>query len=179
MLDDPNLGSLEKKYILEAIDSNFVSTIGPFVNEFEEKFASYIGSKKAVSTQSGTAALHIILYELGIGKGDEVIVPSFTFIASINPILYVGATPVIVDMDPVTWNINPEEIKKAISKKTKAIIPVHVYGSVSNIGEIINIARERGIYVIEDATESLGATYKNKQTGSLEILDFLVSMVIN
>ncbi len=166
MLDDPNLGSLEKKYILEAIDSNFVSTIGPFVNEFEEKFASYIGSKKAVSTQSGTAALHIILYELGIGKGDEVIVPSFTFIASINPILYVGATPVIVDMDPVTWNINPEEIKKAISKKTKAIIPVHVYGSVSNIGEIINIARERGIYVIEDATESLGATYKNKQTGS-------------
>jgi len=166
LLDDPNLGDLEKKYLSEAIDSNFVSIVGPFVNEFEEKFAQYVGSGRAVSTQSGTAALHMILYELGIGERDEVIVPSFTFIATINPILYVGAKPVIVDMDPITWNIDPQEIKKAITKKTKAIIPVHVYGSVCNIEEIMKIARENNLFVIEDATESLGATYKNKQTGS-------------
>ena len=166
LLDDPNLGDLEKKYILEAIDSNFVSIVGPFVTEFEEKFAQYIGSERAVSTQSGTAALHMALYELGIGKGDEVIVPAFTFIATINPVLYVGAKPVIIDMDPVTWNIDPHEIKKAITEKTRAIIPVHVYGSVCNMEEIMEIAQENNLFVIEDATESLGATYKNRHTGT-------------
>lgn len=165
-LDAPNLGDIEKKYILQAIDSNFVSVVGPFVSEFEEKFAQYIGSERAVSTQSGTAALHMALYELGIGEGDEVIVPALTFIATINPVLYVGAKPVIVDVDPVTWNIDPQEIKKAITKKTRAIIPVHVYGSVCSIEEIMEIARENNLFVIEDATESLGATYKNRQTGT-------------
>ena len=165
-LDDPNLGDLEKKYLTKAIDTNFVSVIGPFVPEFEEKFAHYIGAERAVSTQSGTAALHVALYQLGIGEGDEVIVPSLTFIATINPVLFVGAKPVIVDVDPITWNIDPQEIKKAITKKTKAIIPVHLYGSVCNIDEIIKIARENKLFVIEDATESLGATYKNRQTGT-------------
>ena len=165
-LDDPNLGDLEKKYLTKAIDTNFVSVVGPFVPEFEEKFAGYIGAKKAVSTQSGTAALHMALYQLGVGEGDEVIVPSLTFIATINPVLFVGARPVIVDVDPITWNIDPQEIKKAITKKTKAIIPVHLYGSVCNIEEIIKIARENNLFVIEDATESLGATYSNKQTGT-------------
>jgi perosamine synthetase len=165
-LDDPNLGDLEKKYLTKAIDTNFVSVVGPFVPEFEEKFAQYVGSKRAVSTQSGTAALHMALYQLGIGEGDEVIVPSLTFIATINPVLFVGAKPVIVDVDPITWNIDPQEIKKAITKKTKAIIPVHLYGSVCNIDEIIEIARENKLLVIEDATESLGATYKGRQTGT-------------
>jgi perosamine synthetase len=165
-LEDPNLGDLEKKYLIKAIDTNFVSTVGPFVPEFEERFARYIGAKKAVSTQSGTAALHMALYQLGIGEGDEVIVPSLTFTATINPILYVGAKPVIVDVDPITWNIDPQEIRKAITKKTKAIIPVHLYGSVCHIDEIIKIARENKLSVIEDATESLGATYKNRQTGT-------------
>jgi len=118
-LDAPNVGKLEKKYLNNCIDSTFISTFGPFVPEFEEKFAQYVGSKKAVSTQSGTAALHIALYQLGIGEGDEVIVPSLTFIATINPILFVGAKPVIVDIDPITWNIDPQEIKKAITKKPK------------------------------------------------------------
>lgn len=165
-LDDPNLGDLEKKYLIKAIDTNFVSVVGPFVSEFEEKFAQYIGAEKAVSTQSGTAALHMALYQLGIGEGDEVIVPALTFIATINPVLFVRAKPVIVDIDPITWNIDPQEIKKAITKKTKAIIPVHLYGSVSNIEEIIEIAQENNLFVIEDATESLGATYKNRQTGT-------------
>ncbi len=168
-LEDPNLGDLEKKYLIKAIDTNWVSTTGPLVYEFEERFARYIGAKKAVSTQSGTAALHMALYQLGIGEGDEVIVPSLTFTATINPILYVGAKPVIIDVDPFTWNIDPQEIRKAITKKTKAIIPVHLYGSVCNIDEIIEIARENKLSVIEDATESLGATYKNRQTGTFGI----------
>jgi perosamine synthetase len=165
-LDDPNLGNLEKKYLTKAIDTNFVSVVGPFVPEFEEKFAGYIGAKKAVSTQSGTAALHIALYELGIGEGDEVIVPDLTFIATINPILYVRATPIIVDVSPKTWNIEAEEIEKAITKKTKALIPVHLYGNPCNLDEIIEIAKEHHLFVIEDATESLGASYKGRQTGT-------------
>jgi len=165
-LDAPNLGTLEKEYILRAIDSNFVSTVGPFVPKFEEEFAKYVGSKIAVSVQSGTAALHIALYELGIGPGDEVIVPALTFIATANAVLYVGATPIIVDIDPLTWNIDPESIIKAITSKTKAIIPVHLYGNPCNIDAIMKIAEEHNLYVIEDATESLGATYKGKQTGT-------------
>jgi len=165
-LDAPNVGKLEKEYLNNCIDSTFISTFGPFVPEFEEKFAQYIGAERAVSTQSGTAALHMALYQLGIGEGDEVIVPSLTFIATINPILFVGAKPVIVDVDPITWNIDPQEIRKAITEKTKAIIPVHLYGSVCNIDEIIEIARENKLFVIEDATESLGATYKGRQTGT-------------
>jgi len=165
-LDDPNLGDLEKKYLTKAIDTNFVSVVGPFVPEFEEKFAQYVGSKRAVSTQSGTAALHMALYQLGIGEGDEVIVPSLTFIATINSVLFVRAKPVIIDVDPITWNIDPQEIREAVTKKTKAIIPVHLYGSVCNIEEMIEIARENKLFVIEDATESLGATYKNRQTGT-------------
>lgn len=165
-LDAPNLGKLEKEYLIEAINTNFVSVVGPFVPEFEEKFAEYIGVKKAVSVQSGTAAIHIALYELGIGQNDEVIVPSLTFIATINPVLYVGAKTVIVDVDPNTWNINPYEIKKVITEKTKAIIPVHLYGNPCNMDAIMELAREHGLYVIEDATESLGATYKAEQTGT-------------
>jgi perosamine synthetase len=165
-LDAPNVGKLEKEYLNNCIDSTFISTFGPFVSEFEEKFAGYIGAKKAVSTQSGAAALHIALYELGIGEGDEVIVPDLTFIATINPILYVGATPVMVDVSPKTWNIEAEEIEKAITKKTKALIPVHLYGNPCNLGEIIEIAKEHNLFVIEDATESLGASYKGRQTGT-------------
>lgn len=165
-LDAPNLGTLEKEYVLKAIDSNFVSTVGPFVPEFEEKFAEYIGSKKAVSVQSGTAALHIALYELGIGPDDEVIVPSLTFISTINAVLYVGATPIIVDVDPLTWNIDAEGIIKAITSNTKAIIPVHLYGNPCQVDIIMKIAKGYNLYVIEDATESLGATYNEKQTGT-------------
>ncbi|MDK2820359.1 MAG: perosamine synthetase [Clostridia bacterium] len=165
-LDAPNLGQLEKKKLLEAIDLNFISTAGPFVAEFEEKFAKYVGAKYAISTQSGTAALHISLYELGIGPGDEVILPVLTFVATVNPILYVGATPVFADVDRETWNINPEEIRKVISTKTKAIILVHLYGNPCQMDEIMDIANEHGLYVIEDATESLGATFKGKMTGT-------------
>ena len=166
-LDAPNVGKLEKEYLNNCVDSTFISTFGPFVPEFEEKFARYISSKGAVAVQSGTAALHMALYELGIREGDEVIVPALTFIATINPILYVGAKPVIVDVDPETWNIDPEEVKKAITENTKAIVPVHLYGNPCDMDETMKIAKKYNLYVIEDATESLGATYKGRQTGTL------------
>ena len=166
LLDAPNLGDLEKTYLNKALDSNFVSTAGPFVPEFETKFASYLNAGGAVAVQSGTAAIHMALYELGIKAGDEVIVPAITFIATVNPIVYVGATPVFVDIDKYSWNMDPREIRKAITPRTKAIIPVHLYGNPCAMAEIIEIAKEHNLYVIEDATESLGATYKGKATGT-------------
>lgn len=166
-LDAPNVGGLEKEYLNKAVDAGYVSTIGPFVSEFEERFAGYVGAKRAVSTQSGTAAIHIVLQELGIGSGDEVIVPALTFVATVNPVLYVGATPVFADVDIKTWNIDPRIIEKCITPKTKAIIPVHLYGNPCDMEKIMEIARRHNIIVIEDAAESLGAKYKDKYTGTI------------
>lgn len=165
-LDAPNLGELEKEYLLRAVDSGYVSTAGPYVPEFETKFAVYLNAGSCVAVQSGTAALHMALYELGIKEGDEVIVPTLTFVATVNPVVYVGATPVFVDIDRNTWNIDPEEVEKAITPKTRAIIVVHLYGNPCNMDAIMKIAGNYGLYVIEDATESLGATYGDKMTGT-------------
>lgn len=165
-LDAPNLGPVEKDYLMKCVDSTFVSTVGPFVPEFEEKFAKYVGVKAAVALQSGTAALHMALYTLGIGPGDEVIVPSLTFIATVNPILYVGAKPVIVDVNPDTWNLDPGEVEKAITPKTKALIPVHLYGNPCRMDAFADVAQKYNLYTIEDATESLGAVFREKHTGT-------------
>lgn len=164
-LDDPNLGENEKKHLNRCIDSTFVSTHGPFVPEFESKFAHFLDSKKAVALQSGTAGLHMALYELGIGEGDEVILPALTFVATANAIKYVGATPVFVDVDPLTWNMDPPHVEDSISHRTKAIIAVHLYGNPCPMDKIVSIARHHNIYLIEDATESLGAKYNGKFTG--------------
>ena len=165
-LDAPSVGDLEKKYLNSAIEEGYVSTIGPYIAEFEKIFSAYLEVKRSISTQSGTAALHMALYELGIGAGDEVIVPALTFIATVNPVVYVGARPVFVDVDINTWDIDPREVKKAISKKTKAIIPVHLYGNPCNMDMILDIAKKHNLFIIEDATESLGAKYKDKYTGT-------------
>lgn len=165
-LDAPCVGTVEKEYLCKAIDSGFISTFGPYVPEFETKIAEYVGMKSAVAVQSGTAAIYMALYQLGIGPGDEVIVPALTFTATVNPVLYVGATPVIVDVDEKTWNINPRKIREAVTRKTKAIIPVHLYGNPSDMVEIMKIAEQHNLYVIEDATESLGAKINQKDTGS-------------
>jgi perosamine synthetase len=169
-LDDPDVGAPEKEMLSAVIDSGYVSTFGPYVPEFEARFAAYLGAKRTVSTQSGTAALHIALYELGIGKGDEVIVPALTFVATVNPVIYVGAIPVFADVDADTWNISVTEIERAITKRTKAIIPVHIYGNPCAMDEIMRIASEHGLFVVEDATESLGATYKGRYTGTFGTL---------
>lgn len=164
-LDAPSIGEIEKKYLCEAVDSGFISSVGSFIPEFEKKVADYLDVKGAVALQSGTAAIHMALYELGIGPGDEVIVPALTFAATVNPVLYAGATPVIVDVDPNTWNIDPQKIRQAITKKTKVVIPVHLYGNPCHMMEIVDIAEEHDLYVIEDVTESLGAKLNGKHTG--------------
>lgn len=165
-LDAPNVGDLEKEYLNKTIDSGFISTFGPNVPKFEKIFADYVDMKMAVSTQSGTAALHVALHELGIGEGDEVIAPALTFIATVNPVMYVGAQPVFVDVDVETWNIDPQKIEESITKRTKAIIPVHLYGNPCAMNAIMDIADKHNLYVIEDATESLGATYNGRSTGT-------------
>lgn len=165
-LDAPNIGSREKEYLKEVLESNFISTFGPYVGRFQEEFARFVEADGAVALQSGTAALHMALYQLGIGPGDEVIVPALTFVATANPVLYQGAVPVFVDVDPATWNMIPERIESAVSKKTKAIIPVHFYGNPCAADEIADIARAHNLYVIEDATESLGARFDGAYTGT-------------
>ncbi len=165
-LDAPNIGPQEKKYVVEVLESNFVSTFGPYVGRFQSEFARRVGVPGAVSLQSGTAALHMALYELGVGPGDEVIVPALTFVATANPVMYQGATPVFVDVDATTWNMTPENIAAALTKKTKAIIPVHFYGNPCRMDEIIDLAAARNISVIEDATESLGARFAGRYTGT-------------
>jgi len=166
LLDAPNIGIIEKKYLSKAIDSGYVSTVGPLVGEFEDRFAKYLNLKKAVSTQSGTAAIHVALHELGIGKGDEVIVPVLTFIATVNPVVQIGAVPVFADIDPETWNIDSRDVEKKITKKTKAIIPVHLYGNPCDMKELVRISKKYGIAIIEDATESLGASFGGRPTGT-------------
>lgn len=166
LLDAPSIGASEKRYLCSAVDSGYVSSVGQFVNDFEERFARFVGAKCAVATQSGTAAIHMALHEMGIGKGDEIIVPAVTFVASVNPILYMGAKPVFADIDESTWNIDPLKIERLITKKTRAILPVHLYGNPCDMGAVMKIAKRHGLGVIEDATESLGATYRGKDTGN-------------
>ncbi|OIQ12543.1 LegC family aminotransferase [Neomoorella thermoacetica] len=165
-LDWPNISELERDYILKALASGYVSSAGPLVREFEQRFAAYLGIGHAVAVVNGTAGLHLALKLLGIGPGDEVIVPALTFIATVNPVVYVGARPVVVDVDPRTWNLDPAAIEKAITKHTRAIIPVHLYGNPADMDAILGLAREYGLYVIEDATEALGSTYKGKKAGT-------------
>jgi perosamine synthetase len=165
-LDDPNIGELEKKYLNRCIDSTFVSTHGPFAQEFETKFARLLNCTRAVSVQSGTAGLHITLYELGIKPGDEIIVPVLTFVATANAVKYVGAKPVFADVDPRTWVIDPARIEKMITRRTRAIIPVHLFGVPCRMDEIMDIAVRHNLLVIEDATESLGSKYRHQFTGT-------------
>jgi perosamine synthetase len=136
LLDAPNLGGAEKAKLMECVDSTYVSTAGPFVPEFEKLFARYLGTEDCVSVQSGTAALHIALSEAGVGPGDEVIVPALSFAASVNPILYTGAIPVLVDVDPETWTLNPGLTEAAVTPRTRAILPVHLYGTLCGMDKL-------------------------------------------
>ncbi len=161
----PHIGKKEEKYVLEVLRSGVLS-IGPKIQAFEKKFAQFTGTKYACAVSSGTAGLHLALIAAGIKEGDEVITSPFSFIASANAILYVGAKPVFVDIDPRTGNIDPKEIEKAITKKTKAILPVHIFGQPADMGTIMKIAKKHNLVVVEDACESLGATYKGKMAGT-------------
>ena len=164
---EPKLGGNELKYVSECISSGWISSLGKYIQKFEEEFSNFIGTKYGIATSSGTTALHLALEIFGIGKEDEVIIPSLSFIATANSVEYSGAKPVFVDSEPRTWNIDPSLIEKNITKRTKAIIPVHLYGHPADMGSIIDLAKEHNIVVIEDAAEAHGAEYKKKKVGSL------------
>lgn len=161
----PQIGKEEIKAVTAVLKSGMLAQ-GSKVAEFEEKFAKYIGVKYAVATSSGTTALHVTLLAVGVGPGDEVITSPFTFIASANSILYTGARPVFVDIDERTYNINQEKIESAITKQTKAIMPVHLYGQAADMTKIIKIAKKHKLAVIEDACQAHGAEWKKKKVGS-------------
>ncbi|AOY75649.1 LegC family aminotransferase [Clostridium formicaceticum] len=156
----PNIAGNEWRYIKECLDTNWVSSVGSYVDLFEEKFREYLSTQKAVATMNGTAAITLALQTLGIGAGDEVIVPSMTFVASVNPVVYVGANPVFIDITPDTWVMDVDMLEERITEKTKAIIPVHVYGNMVDMEPLLKIAKKYHLYVIEDATEALGSEYR-------------------
>lgn len=160
----PFIGDEEIKEVESVLRSGFIAQ-GPKVAEFEDKFANYIGTRHAIATSSGTTALHVALLCAGIGKDDEVITTPFSFAATANTILYVGAKPVFVDIDPKTFNINPELIEEAITRKTKAIMPVHLYGQPADMSKINKIAEKHNLKVIEDAAQAHGAVYKGINVG--------------
>jgi perosamine synthetase len=163
----PKIGEKEVEYVSKCIRSGWISSIGECVTEFEEKFARYCGCKYGVTTNSGTTALHVALAALGIKEGDEVIIPTFTMIATANAVTYTCARPVLVDADLGTWNIDTSKIEEKITKHTKAIMPVHTYGHPADMDTILELAEKYGLYVVEDAAEAHGAEYKGKRTGGL------------
>ncbi|MEA4828306.1 MAG: aminotransferase class I/II-fold pyridoxal phosphate-dependent enzyme, partial [Clostridium sp.] len=163
----PEIRGNEWKYVKECIDTNWVSSVGSYVTLFEERFSQYVQSKKAVVTMNGTAAIQLALIALGIGEGDEVIVPSMTFISPVNAIKYVGAVPVFCDVRRDTFVMDEEKIENLITEKTKAILPVHIYGHPVDMDKVMELAKKYNLYVIEDATEALGSQYKEKMAGTI------------
>lgn len=164
-VSSPDLRGNELSYLTQCIEDNWISSTGPFVERFERAFADYVGAECALATSSGTAALHLVLVALGIGPGDEVIVPDLTFAATANAVIHAGATPVLVDVLTDTRTIDVEATQQAISAKTRAIIPVHLFGQPADMSEIGYLARKAGLLVIEDGAEALGSTYDNRQVG--------------
>lgn len=163
---EPYLAGNELEYVTDAISTGWISSSGTYVNRFEEEFAKYCDCKYAVSVCNGTIALHLALLSLDIGIGDEVIIPSFTMIASAFAVCYTGAKPVFVDADKDTFNIDVTKIEKKITSRTKAIMPVHIFGKICNMDAIIALAKKYNHYIIEDAAEAHGATYRGKKAGS-------------
>jgi len=163
---EPDIGDEEINNLLECANTGWISSQGRFIKEFEDGFSRYLNGGHSVAVSSGTTALQLGMLALGIGANDEVIVPNFTFGASINAIIHVGATPVLVDVDPETWTLSLSAIEKVINKNTKAIMPVHLYGQAAHIDEINKIAKNNNLYIVEDCAEALGGTYKKRLIGN-------------
>ena len=166
----PSIGELELEYVTDAVRSGWGDHCYDYIKRFQTAFASYLGVKHAVATSSCTGALHLGLRALGIGAGDEVILGDINWIASAAPIFYVGATPVVVDVLQDSWCVDPEAVSRAITRKTKAIIAVHLYGNLAAIDELKALAEARGLILIEDAAEALGSEYKGRKAGSMSTL---------
>jgi perosamine synthetase len=161
----PVLDGRETEYVLECLNTSWISSNGRFIVEFERAFAAYCGVKHAIATNNGTSALHLALVALGLEPGDEVIVPTLTYIASANAVRYCNAKPVFVDNDLHTFNMDPDEVVAKITPSTKGIMPVHLYGHPVDLDPILKIARDHGLFVIEDAAEAVGAKYKGRTVG--------------
>lgn len=162
----PSITEREKKNVIECIESTWISSKGKFVDDFEKKVEEYTGAKHAISVFNGTVALHLALEILGIGQGDDVIVPDFTYIASANAVKYTKANVVLADVCSSTWNIRVQDIKEVITPNTKAVIITDIYGNPPEMDEIIAFCKAKNIFVVADSAESIGATYKEKKTGS-------------
>lgn len=163
----PVLNGNERKYVFDCLDSNWISSVGKYITAFEDAFARYCGVKHAIATNNGTAALHLALVAMDLKPGDEVIIPTVTYIATANAVRYCGATPVLVDVDALTMNIDPAAIEAKITSKTKGIIPVHLYGHPADMPTINAIASKRGLWVVEDAAEAHGAEIAGRKVGSM------------
>jgi pyridoxal phosphate-dependent aminotransferase EpsN len=179
-LSSPHMGGHEMKYIEEAFRTNWIAPLGPLVESFEEKMAQFLGAKKAVALSSGTAAIHLALVVLGVTQGDLVFCSDFTFVATANPIKYLGATPVFIDSEPTSWNMSPVALERAFQEVIKqkmnlpkAVIVVDLYGHVADFDSIREVCSRYNVPIIEDAAESLGATYKGRMSGSLGDLSIL------
>ena len=163
----PLLGELEEKNLIECVRSGWISSGGPFVQQLEEKMADYCSRKYGVSLSSGTAALQVAFECLHLKKGDEVILPSFTIISCVIAVIETGATPVLVDVDPETWTMNPQDVAKKINRNTKAILCVHIYGHPVDMDPMLELAQEHNLVIIEDAAEAIGSEYKGKKCGGV------------
>lgn len=171
-LSAPHMSGNEQKYVEQAFNTNWIAPLGPNVDAFEKELAEYVGASEGVALSSGTAAIHLALSLLGVGKGDIVFCSSLTFVASANPILYQGAEPVFIDSEPDTWNMSPQALEKAFKvaalngKLPKAVIVVNLYGQSAKMDEILSICNGYNVPIIEDAAESLGSSYKGKPSGT-------------
>ena len=161
----PVLSGNELEYVTDCISTGWISSNGKYVHQFEQKFGEFIGCENTLAVSNGSVALHLAIVTLGIGPGDEVIVPDLTFAASINSILHAGATPVLVDVEPISMTIDPELIEMAITDKTKAVMPVHLYGQPANMNRIMQIALQYNLYVIEDCAEAIGSKFQGIHVG--------------
>ena len=163
----PALIGNERKYVLDCLETSWISSNGEYIGRFEKAFAEFCGTRSALACANGTVALHVALLGLGVQAGDEVIVPSLTYVATANAVSYCGATPVLVDSEPVTWNMDPSQIDALITPRTKGIIVVHLFGHPVDMDPVMEIAEQHGLFVLEDAAEAHGAEYKGRRVGSI------------
>ena len=164
---EPNLDQVERGLLLEAFDSGWISSQGPFLERFERDFAAFAGTRHALAICNGTAAVHLSLLALGVKPGDQVILPTLTFVATANAVRYMGAEPVFVDCEPDTWNLDPEQVAAAVTPRTVGIIAVHLYGHPCEMDLLQAVADRHGLWLVEDAAEAHGATYRGRRAGSL------------
>ncbi|HEY5515907.1 MAG TPA: DegT/DnrJ/EryC1/StrS family aminotransferase [Pengzhenrongella sp.] len=163
----PDLSGNESAYVEECIRTTWISSVGHFISDFEASFAAAVGTRHAVATNNGTTALHLALTAIGVGPGDEVIVPALTYIATANAVRYCGATPVFADVEPDTMNLDPADLERRITPRTKAVIPVHLYGHPADMTAISEIARAHELIMVEDAAEAHGSRVNGRSVGSL------------